>query len=68
MMQSFVVCTKIINKKSKEKNAKQCKMPIFFGIFNITKIKMHALKSNLISSPTVYKKRQLKEDTKKQNT
>jgi hypothetical protein len=43
-------------KKSKEKNAKQCKMPIFICIFNILKLKMHGLKSNLIYSPTVYKK------------
>ena len=43
-------------KNSKDKNAKQCKMPIFFCIFDISKLKMHGLKSNLIYSPTVYKK------------
>jgi hypothetical protein len=41
---------------------------LFFCIFNISKLKMHGLKSNLIYSPTVYKKRQLKKDTKQQNT
>jgi hypothetical protein len=31
-------------------------MFIFFCISNISKLKMHGLKSNLIHSPTVYKK------------
>jgi hypothetical protein len=43
-------------------------MTIFFCIFNITKLKMHGLKSNLIYSPIVYKTRQLKQDTKQQNS
>jgi hypothetical protein len=39
-----------------------------FCIFNISKLKMHGLKSNLIYKPTVCKGRQLKQDIKKQRT
>ena len=53
-MQFFTICTKLMIKTQKTKNVKQCKMPIFC-IFNISELKMHGLKNNLIYKPTVYK-------------
>jgi hypothetical protein len=56
-MQSFTICTKLMIKTQKTKIPSNAKCLFFFCIFNISKPKMHGLKSNLIYSPTVYKKR-----------
>jgi hypothetical protein len=56
-MQSFTVCTKLLIKIQKTKMPSNAKCLFFFCIFNILKLKMHGLKSNLIYKPIVYKRK-----------
>ena len=54
-MKSFTKFTKLMIKIQKTKMPSNAKC-LFFCIFNISKLKMHGLKSNMIYSPTVYKR------------
>jgi hypothetical protein len=53
-MQSFTICTKLMIEIQRQKMPRNAKC-LLFCIFNISKLKMHGMKSNLIYRPNVYK-------------